>query len=226
MVTKLTHFGISPFVRYCHWFHAFTMMAWTRGQSWGPPYLKISPGNPPGPVAFPFFIGLIAVSTSFRDGVRFNESMIECWSILIDCVIVYYRGSGDKSAILANSEGLGNEDTVPCLRVPLWTSGTKCLYCVSNLSNLGLKLLKKISILSQTCLGQNVSIWSQFETFLTFEIQLRLSLFESNLRNFSALSKSVKKVSKMSQKGIWGDLVDGRSFQVPSLYIQTLWFHN
>ena len=53
--------------------------------------------------------------------------------------------------------------------IPLWTSGTKCLYCVSNLSNLCLKLLKKISIWSQTCLGQNVSIWSQFETFLTFE---------------------------------------------------------
>ena len=46
------------------------------------------------------------------------------------------------------------------------------VYCVSNLSNLGLKLLKKISILSQICLGQNVSIWSHFETFLTFEIQL------------------------------------------------------
>ena len=61
--------------------HAFTTMAWTRRQSWGPPYLKISPGNPPGPVAFPFFIVLIAVSTSFRDGVRFSESMIECWSI-------------------------------------------------------------------------------------------------------------------------------------------------
>ena len=28
----------------------------------------------------------------------------------------------------------------------------------------------KRSQLSQTCLGQNVSIWSQFETFLTFEI--------------------------------------------------------
>ena len=37
---------------------------------------------------------------------------------LIDCVIVYYRRSGDKSAILANSEGLDNEDKVPCLRVP------------------------------------------------------------------------------------------------------------
>ena len=54
--------------------------------------------------------------------------------------------------------------------------GQQCLYCVSNLSNLGLKLLKKISILSQTCLGQNVSIWSQFETFLTF--------VESKLRHF------------------------------------------
>ena len=117
-----------------------------------------------------------------------------------------------------------------CGVLALWTSGTKCLYCVSNLSNLGLKLLKKISILSQICLGQNVSIWSQFETFLTFEIQLRLSLFESNLRAiwdiFLHCQKGVKKVSKMSQKGIWGDLVDGRSFQVPSLYIQTLWFHN
>ena len=30
----------------------------------------------------------------------------------------------------------------------------------------------------------------------------------------------------MSQKGIWGDLVDGRSFQVPSLYNQTLRFRN
>ena len=30
--------------------------------------------------------------------------------------------------------------------------------------------------------GQNVSIVSQFETFLTFETQLRLPLFESNLR--------------------------------------------
>ena len=112
----------------------------------------------------------------------------------------------------------------------LWTSGTKCLYCVSNLSNLGLKLLKKISILSQTCLGQNVSIWSQFETFLTFETQLRLPPFESNLRAIWDIilrcQNGVKKVSKMSQKGIWGDLVDGRSFQVPSLYIQTLWFHN
>ena len=111
----------------------------------------------------------------------------------------------------------------------LWTSGTKCLYCLSNLSNLGLKLLKKISILSQTCLGQNVSIWSQFETFLTFETQLRLPPFESNLRAIWDIilrcQKGVKKVSKMSQKGIWGDLVDGRSFQVPSLYIQTLWFH-
>ena len=112
----------------------------------------------------------------------------------------------------------------------LWTSGTKCLYCVSNLSNLGLKLLKKISILSQTCLGQNVSIWSQFETFLTFETLLRLPPFESNLRTIWDIilrcQNGVKKVSKMSQKGIWGDLVDGRSFQVPSLYIQTLWFHN
>ena len=90
----------------------------------------------------------------------------------------------------------------------LWTSGTKCLYCVSNLSNLGLKLLKKISILSQTCLGQNVSIWSQFETFLTFETQLRLPLFESNLRAiwdiFLRCQKGVKKVSNTSQKGIWG----------------------
>ena len=84
--------------------------------------------------------------------------------------------------------------------LPLWTSGTKCLYCVSNLSNLGLKLLKKISILSQTCLGQNVSIWSQFETFLTFEIQLRLSLFESNLRHFSALSKKCQKGLKNFSK--------------------------
>ena len=107
--------------------------------------------------------------------------------------------------------------------ISLWTSGTKCLYCVSNLSNLGLKLLKKISILSQTCLGQNVSIWSQFETFLTFETQLRLPPFESNLRTIWDIilrcQNGVKKVSKMSQKGIWGgDLVDGRSFQVPSLY--------
>ena len=90
----------------------------------------------------------------------------------------------------------------------LWTSGTKCLYCVSNLSNLGLKLLKKISILSQTCLGQNVSIWSQCKTFLTFETQLRLPLFESNLRAiwdiFLRCQKGVKKVSKISQKGIWG----------------------
>ena len=112
----------------------------------------------------------------------------------------------------------------------LWTSGTKCLYCVSNLSNLGLKLLKKISILSQTCLGQNGSIWSQFETFLTFETQLRLPPFESNLRAIWDIilrcQNGVKKVSKMSQKGIWGDLVDGRSFQVPSLYNQTLWFRN
>ena len=93
-------------------------------------------------------------------------------------------------------------------QTPLWTSGTKCLYCVSNLSNLGLKLLKKISILSQTCLGQNVSIWSQFETFLTFEIQLRLSLFESNLRHFSALSKKcqkgLKNVSKRDLGGFSG----------------------
>ena len=93
----------------------------------------------------------------------------------------------------------------------LWTSGTKCLYCVSNLSNLGLKLLKKISILSQICLGQNVSIWSQFETFLTFEIQLRLSLFESNLRHFSALSKrcqkGLKNVSKRDLGGFSGWMV-------------------
>ena len=87
-----------------------------------------------------------------------------------------------------------------CFHTSLWTSGTKCLYCVSNLSNLGLKLLKKISILSQTCLGQNVSIWSQFETFLTFEIQLRLSLFESNLRHFYALSKKCQKVLKNVSK--------------------------
>ena len=43
---------------------------------------------------------------------------------------------------------------------------------------------------------------------------VRLSLFESNLRHFSACVKKVSKsVSKMSQKGIWGDLVDGRSVQ-------------
>ena len=107
----------------------------------------------------------------------------------------------------------------------LWTSGTKCLYCVSNLSNLGLKLLKKISFLSQTCLGQNVSIWSQFETFLTFETQLRLPPFESNLRHYSASNWCQKGLKNVS-KGIWGDLVDGRSFQVPSLYNQTLWFRN
>ena len=90
----------------------------------------------------------------------------------------------------------------------LWTSGTKCLYCVSNWSNLCLKLLKKISILSQTCLGQNVSIWSQFETFLTFETQLRLPLFKSNLRAiwdiFLRCQKGLKHVSKRDL----GDLVD------------------
>ena len=89
-----------------------------------------------------------------------------------------------------------------------WTSGTIFLYCVSNLSNLGLKLLKKISILSQTCLGQNVSIWSQFETFLTFETQLRLPPFESNLRAIWDIilrcQNGVKKVSKRSQMGFGG----------------------
>ena len=92
--------------------------------------------------------------------------------------------------------------------LPLWTSGTKFLYCVSNLSNLCLKLLKKISILSQTCLGQNVSIWSQFETFLTFETQLRLPLFESNLRAiwdiFLRCQNGLKHVSKRDLR----DLVD------------------
>ena len=63
-----------------------------------------------------------------------------------------------------------------------------CLILVSN-------CLKRSKNLSQTCLGQNVSFGSQFETFLTFETQLRLPLFESNLR-FCV----VKKVSKRSQK--------------------------
>ena len=67
---------------------------------------------------------------------------------------------------------------------------------------------KKHTSISQTCLGQNVSIWSQFETFLTFEIQLRLSLFESNLRHFSALSKKcqkgLKNVSKRDLGGFSG----------------------
>ena len=111
---------------------------------------------------------------------------------------------------------------VKCNLYHILTMNLRDKMSLSNLSNLGLKLLKKISILSQTCLGQNVSIWSQFETFLTFEIQLRLSLFESNLRHFSALSKKCQKGLKNVSKGIWGDLVDGRSFEVPSLYIQTL----
>ena len=55
------------------------------------------------------------------------------------------------------------------------------------------------------------AIWEQFETFFCV----------------------VKKVSKRSQTclkkgfgGFSGSMVDRWSFQVPSLYIQTLWFHN
>ena len=104
--------------------------------------------------------------------------------------------------------------------------------------------------------GQNVSIVSQIclilvsnclkrSQFCLKHVSDKMSQVGFNLRPFWHLrynwdcpylraiwdiflrcQKSVKKVSKMSQKGIWGDLVDGRSFQVPSLYIQTLWFHN
>ena len=104
--------------------------------------------------------------------------------------------------------------------------------------------------------GQNVSIVSQIclilvsnclkrSQFCLKHVSDKMSQFGLNLRPFWHLrynwdcpylraiwdiflrcQKSVKKVSKISQKGILGDLVDGRSFQVPSLYIQTLWFHN
>ena len=104
--------------------------------------------------------------------------------------------------------------------------------------------------------GQNVSIVSQIclilvsnclkrSQFCLKHVSDKMSQFGLNLRPFWHLrynwdcpylraiwdiflrcQKSVEKISKMSQKGIWGDLVDGRSFQVASLYIQTLWFHN
>ena len=84
---------------------------------------------------------------------------------------------------------------------------------VSIVSQIGLifvsNCLKKISILSQTCLGQNVSIWSQFETFLTFWDTIETApylraIWEQFETFFCVVKKGVKKVSNMSQKGIWG----------------------
>ena len=145
------------------------------------------------------------------------------WTLWILMDLAFIFGSG-----ISTADRSGSSLTLSAILLSLWTSGTKCLYCVSNLSNLGLKLLKKISILSQTCLGQNVSIWSQFETFLTIEIQLRLSLFESNLRHFSALSKKCQKGLKKGfgeiqwMDGLFRYLVF--TFKLYDFTIRILWY--
>ena len=109
---------------------------------------------------------------------------------------------------------------------------------VSIVSQICLILVSNCLKRSQFCLKHVSDKMSQFglqfETFLTFETQLRLPLFEeqfeSNLRHFSALSKRCQKGLQTCLKkgfgGFSGSMVDRWSFQVRSLYIQTLWFHN
>ena len=65
---------------------------------------------------------------------------------------------------------------------PLWTSGTKCLYCVSNLSNLGLKG-QNVSTVSQICLIL-VSNCLKRSQFCLKHVSDKMSQFGLNLRPF------------------------------------------
>ena len=105
----------------------------------------------------------------------------------------------------------------------------KMSLCVSNLSNLGLKLLKKISILSQHVSDKMSQFGLNLRPFWHLRHNWDCPYLRAIWEQFVTFFCVVKKVSNMSQRGFGGfsgSMVDRWSFQVSSLYIQTLWFHN